>query len=262
MLFLLILYVDDILLFASCAEIDRVQRFMEKEFKWITVIKGNVQSYLGMNIEVSNHKVSIDMSYYTQQLLLEFGKVPDYSIPAIKECFYCAVSVELDLESKKKFHTLVAKLLYLAKRARPDILTATSFLCTRVTKPTKADQKKLLRVIGYLKKTVNYKYTIAPTKPLKIIAYINAAFATHEDSKSHSGVAIFVAGVLVYVTSKKQQCVTKRPTESELVALLDYIGFVELFHEFVSSLISDQNHHPSSIKIVRPLLLWLLRVGV
>jgi hypothetical protein len=37
MLFLLILYVDDILLFASCAEINRVQKFMEKEFKWITV---------------------------------------------------------------------------------------------------------------------------------------------------------------------------------------------------------------------------------
>jgi hypothetical protein len=181
MLFLLILYVDDILLFALCAEIDRVQKFMEKEFKWITVIEGNVQSYLGMNIEVSNHKVSIDMSYYTQQLLLEFTKVPDYSTPAIKECFHCTASVKLDLESKRKFHTLVAKLLYLAKRARPDILTATSFLCTRVTKPTKADQKKLLRVIGYLKKTINYKYTIAPTKPLQIIAYIDAAFATHED---------------------------------------------------------------------------------
>jgi hypothetical protein len=52
MLFLLILYVDDILLFATFAEIKRVQTFMMKEFKWITISKERVQSYLGMNIEL------------------------------------------------------------------------------------------------------------------------------------------------------------------------------------------------------------------
>jgi hypothetical protein len=138
----------------------------------------------------------------------------------------------------------VAKLLYLAKRTRPDILTATSFLRTRITKRAKADQRKLLHVIGYLKQTKDFKYIITPTKPLQVITYIDAAFATHEDSKSHSGVAIFIFGVLVYVASKKEACVTKSPTESELVALSDYIGFVELFLEFLSFLISDQMSMP------------------
>jgi hypothetical protein len=77
-----------------------------------------------------------------------------------------------------------------------------------------------------LKSTPEYKYIIAPNKPLRILAYIDAAFATHDDSKSHSGVAIFVAGVLVFSASKKQSCITKSPTESELVALSDYIGFI------------------------------------
>ncbi len=149
-------------------------------------------------------------------------------------------SVVLDIDEKCKFHTIMAKLLYLAKRVRPDILTATSFLCTRVKQPTKADQQKLLRVMGYLKRTQNFQYTITPTKPLQVAAYIDAAFAAHEDSKSHSGVAVFIAGVLVYAASKKQQCVMKSPTESELVALSDYVGFIELFHEFVTFLASDQ----------------------
>ncbi len=77
-----------------------------------------------------------------------------------------------------------------------------------------------------------------------MVAYIDAAFAAHEDSKSHSGVVVFIAGILVYAASKKQQCVTKSPTESELVALSDYVGFVELFHEFVSFLISEQLSPP------------------
>ncbi len=146
--FLLILYVDDILLFADQAEIERVQAFMTTEFKWITVTKGKLQSYLGMSIEVSAHQVTVSMSYYTQQLLLDFEKVKEYSTPAIKECFQSATSSVLDVDAKKKFHTTVAKLLYLAKRARPDILMATSFLCTQVKQPTKADQQKLLRVMG------------------------------------------------------------------------------------------------------------------
>jgi hypothetical protein len=131
----------------------------------------------------------------------------------------------------------VAKLLYLAKRARPDILTATS---TGVKEPTKNVQQKLFRVIGYLEATNYYRYTIAPSKPLGIIAYIDAVFATHEDSKSHSGMAIFVAGVLVYTASMKQACTMKSPTESELVALTDYIRLVELFEKFITFIAHDK----------------------
>jgi hypothetical protein len=36
----------------------------------------------------------------------------------------------LDEQQHQEFHSMVAKLVYLAKRARPDILTVTSFLYT------------------------------------------------------------------------------------------------------------------------------------
>jgi hypothetical protein len=104
----------------------------------------------------------------------------------------------------------------------------------------KSDLRKLSRVIGYLRGTMDYKYIIAPRQPLRIVAYVDAAFATHNDSKSHSGIAIFVAGVLVYAASKKQACVTKSHTESKLVALSDYVGFIELFHEFISSIVMEK----------------------
>jgi hypothetical protein len=102
------------------------------------------------------------------------------------------------------------------------------------------DQQKLLRVLGYLKQTMHYKYVIKPNQPLRVVAHVDAAFAMHhEDSKSHSGIAVFIAGVLVYSASKKQACVTKSPTESKLVALSDNVGLFELFHEFVSFLVSE-----------------------
>ncbi len=48
----------------------------------------------------------------------------------------------------------------------------------------------------------------------------------------------------MYSASRKQACVTKSPMESELVALSDYIGFVELFQEFISFLVSEELPRP------------------
>ena len=45
----------------------------------------------------------------------------------------------LDDTLKEQFHTLVAKILYLSKLARPDILLATTLLCTRVQCPGTKD---------------------------------------------------------------------------------------------------------------------------
>jgi hypothetical protein len=48
------------------------------------------------------------------------------------------------------FHSMAAKLLFLCKRARPDIQTLIAFLCTRVRNPDVDDCKKLKRVVCYL----------------------------------------------------------------------------------------------------------------
>jgi hypothetical protein len=66
-----------------------------------------------------------------------------------------------------------------------------------------------------------------------VVAYVDAAYALHGDSKLHMGVVIYVGGTLVYVASRKQKCMSKSPTEAELIALTDNLGLVELFQEFV-----------------------------
>ena len=89
-IYFLILYVDDILLFANMQEIERVKAFMMKEFQWITVICERVQSYLGMNVEVQEHAVIVDMIYYIDQILAETNtmSLTSHNTPAIMECFH------------------------------------------------------------------------------------------------------------------------------------------------------------------------------
>jgi hypothetical protein len=134
---------------------------------------------------------------------------------------------QMRIDSNKSY-----KLLYLSKRARPDIMTAVSFLCTRVTKATAEDKSKLNRVLGYLQRTQQSTLVLKPHGTLDVRAYVDAAFASHVDGKSHTGVVVFIGGAMVFAASRKQKCVTKSPTEAELVALTDNIDFVELFEEF------------------------------
>lgn len=46
---------------------------------------------------------------------------------------------------------------------------------------------------------------------LRLMAYIDAAFALHPDAKSHTGVAVFLGEALLFAASRKQKCVTKSP---------------------------------------------------
>jgi hypothetical protein len=102
---------------------------------------------------------------------------------------------------------VTAKLLYLAKRARPDILTIVSFLCTRVTASTIEDWKKLFILLGYLHATKDAVLTIRKREDLSIKLYVDAAYGLHVTGESHTGIIMMFGGVVVYVGSKKQKCI-------------------------------------------------------
>jgi hypothetical protein len=234
-IYLLLIYVDDLLLLMDLQEAKRLEAILTNEFQWITMSIGLDQSYLGMHIVLEKHQVVVDMIYFIQQLLQPYTSLKPYLMPGTSTFFQIdETSPTLNSTQKKQFHTTTAKLLYLSKRSRPDLLTTTSFLCTRVKEPTQDDQNKLLRVLGYLQRTQKAKMYLKPKLPFSVEAYIDAAFASHHDSKSHSGVAVYIGNTLVYASSRKQKCMTKSPTESELVALTDNLGLIELFEEFVS----------------------------
>jgi hypothetical protein len=109
----------------------------------------------------------------------------------------------------------------------------------RVTKATVEDKRKLEYLLGYLPTMRHGNLRLQPSGVLKVEAYVDAAFAPHVDSKSHTGVTILIGRALVFAASRKQKCITKSPTESELVTLMDNIGLIELFEEFFNFIISQ-----------------------
>jgi hypothetical protein len=128
-------------------------------------------------------------------------------------------AVKLDEEKGAMFHHNVAKILFLCKRARPDVQTATAFLSTRVKVPDEDDYKKLTRVMRYLRSTRNLPLTLEAENLSIIKWWVDASYAVHPDMKSHTGGIMTLGKGAVYGTSLKQKINTKSSTESELVGV-------------------------------------------
>jgi hypothetical protein len=216
--YLLTLYVDDILLIAERLEIERVEKAFQAEFRWITMAVGNSHLYIGMKLMVDKGYVILDMRYNLQNLLEPIDNPQVKVVPGNKETFAVKEAAErLNLKKKTIFHSAVAKLLYLSKRARPDIIAVVGFLCTRVRELTVKDLEKLNKLLGYLKGMKEFIMRLKPNALFRVVVYVDASFSAHPDGKSHSGVIVKVGGAPVFFGSKKQKCVSKSPTEAELV---------------------------------------------
>jgi hypothetical protein len=119
------------------------------------------------------------------------------------------------------FHSLVAKIQYIAKRVRPDILTSVSFLGSRAHVATENDWNKLAYLFGYIESTRHYGIDFRRGAVVEIAAYVDAAFMCHDGMVSRSGLVVAIAGACICAVSRKQELVTKSSTEAELVALSD-----------------------------------------
>ena len=167
-------------------------------------------------------KVSIKMNKYIAEVLLFAGVSGTVPTPATAQLYSIDPnSKALDKEGAEFFHSLMAKVLYLAKRVRPDLLTAIGFLSKRIKEPTEQDRAKLNRVIRYLNNTKELGLTLHPKEDLTVLSFIDASYAVHRDMKSQTGLAVTLGDGVTFAQSKTQQLNSKSSTESELIALTD-----------------------------------------
>jgi hypothetical protein len=133
---------------------------------------------------------------------------------------------KLDEDKAEIFHHLVAKLLYLSKRTRPDLLLAVAFLTTRVRAPDVDDWKKLARCLCYLNDNKDLDLTLEASSSVLIHWWIDASFAVHPDLKSHTGAAMSLGKGCPINISSKQKINTRSSTEAELVGVNDVMTLV------------------------------------
>ena len=243
------IYVDDVKI--SCTDpsvVDNVLDFLKKVYKTISIQRGKQLEYLGMRLNYEEKgKVKIDMINMIKEITS--GLPEDYTkatTPASTNLFKIdSEKALLGADDKKVFHSMVAKLLYVAKRTRPDVLTPVSFLTTRVQDPTEDDLKKLNHVLRYLKSTCDLQLILECNDITQVTCYVDAAHYVHSDGKGHSGVILTMGKGAIYNSSRKQKLVSKSSTEAELIAISD--GLSQAI--WMRNLLKEQGYEMKPIKL-------------
>ena len=130
------------------------------------VARGKVHTYVGMTLDFTTSKiVKVTMFEYIDEIVQAWDKACSELEDGYKEVsgrkrIATAATddlfkvdedaLQLDQPKAKSFHNITAKMIYVTKRARPDISLAVAFLTTRVKGPDIDDWRKLRHVIEYL----------------------------------------------------------------------------------------------------------------
>ena len=211
---------------------------IEQQFGKMTVTRGREHVFLGMNITYTDQKTAIiTMKEYLREAIAEseLGIKRQAATPATRELFEVSEKASrLPQRRSDIFHRIVTKLLYVAIRARMDLLLAVGFLCTRVSKSTVEDEGKLRRLLEYINGSIDKEYTLGADDLERIRTWVDASYAVHPDMRSHTGGLIsFGRGGLI-CKSSKQKLNTKSSTEAEVVGASDYLPhtlWVQMFLE-------------------------------
>ena len=94
------------------------------------------------------------------------------------------------------FHKVVAMVLYLAKRTKPECLVAVAFLATRVNKCTIDDVEKLQRLVRYIYATRDSGVVLRPgAGGIAVNLFVDASYGVHSDGRSHTGSCVVIGDV-------------------------------------------------------------------
>ena len=131
--------------------------------------------------------------------------------------------------------------MFASKRERPDIQVCVTFLCTRVKSPTEEDYEKFGYVITFLKNTIYLPLIIGADDSGSMTWNIDASFAVHLDSKSHTGASLTLEHGSALSLSCKQKINIKSLTEAELVSVDNTMTSVMFTKHFFESQVKQMN---------------------
>jgi len=124
------------------------------------------------------------------------------------------------------FHSIVATLLFVTTRGRPDLQPTISFLTSRCSTAFVDDWKKLKRLLSYIKHTMNLKLRLRTNAMNIVMWWADAAFAVRDDFKSQSGRGMSFGTGMIPCKSNKQTTTENSSTTAELISSSDALVMI------------------------------------
>ena len=177
-----------------------------------------------MRVTQGENAIYLQQDQHIRNLLqdVDLADVNEYDTPM-------ACGFNLDSKDSKPLNTrlsgryksLIGGLLYIAGYSRPDISFSVSLLARCVQNPHWIHWKAARRVLGYLKKTIDFSLVFPRSESeLKVYAWCDADWAGDPITRrSTDGIAVFVGESLVAWKSKLQPTTALSTCEAEIRSL-------------------------------------------
>jgi hypothetical protein len=173
------------------------------------------------------------MNGYIDKLLTEHNVDDTSPTPASNDLFTLTDEHLLPLDEQKQLHSLVAQLLYLSTRVRPDVLLPVNFLSTRVNKFDSNDKDKMTRVNGT--KDLGLILKCPDVTAIEVVTSADASYGIHSDGKGQSGISTSFGIGAVNSSTTKQKIVAKSSSEAELIASSDGVSHLIKTNNYLQS---------------------------
>ena len=159
------MHVDDLLITSKSKDsMSHLVNGLRTRYGEITLTHGPTINYLGMAIDMRiPGQAMITTTGYCDEVVKISGVKGTARSPATEGLFETREGAALVMEPVRVwFHKVVAMVLYLAKRTKPECLVAVAFLATRVNKCTIDDVEKLQRLVRYIHATRDSGVVLRP----------------------------------------------------------------------------------------------------
>lgn len=216
------IYVDDFLIFYKNEdELEELKALLSQKFKMKDM--GTAKGCIGIRINQKGSSIEIDQSIYVGEILKRFGM--DTANP-IKNPNGTSLKLTKTMESDDTedlenipYQQAIGCLIFLMQGTRPDIAFAVNNASRYNNCFNSSHWKAVKRILRYLKLTQNNKLVFSK-QPEKIMAFVDADWASNEDTrKSCTGFIFMYGGAAVLWKSGRQPIVALSSTEAEYIAL-------------------------------------------
>ena len=219
------LYVDDMIILGK--ELQAIQTTIQGiKSLWEIKDLGDVSRILGLQIHRDRQKrtLTIDQSAYIQEVIERFklGDAKPISLPVSDRNTLISGSKDDPQADQALYQQAIGCLMWIMKATRFDIAYAISRLSQHCNEPKIRHWNAVLRVLRYLKGTIDYKLSYGNKGAIspKLQGYSDADYAGDiVDRHSISGYLYTLNGGIISWNSTKQRCVSTSTTESEYIAL-------------------------------------------
>jgi hypothetical protein len=244
------LYVDDFAHWYEAEYFDlELVAMLESYYGKLSIARGEKGIYVGVEYHYNypDGSVALSMDKYLTKVFKDFNVQKGSATPTATD--FMNINHESPRIDSKRFASGVMTVFYAALRVRKDVLFPITVLATRIVDAREDDLKKFTRVLRYLYETKDY-VVVLRTRGTRLIFSVDASYAIHENSRSHSGLHVTLGGDVppelgyggpIFTRSNSQKLVALSSYEAELNAIHNNIMFVAPLRLFMSEIGYDQS---------------------